>query len=171
DWGTFNMEVVADLPNGQAALDYCRDNGPVDLIITDIKMPRMDGMELISTIRKHNKSTKIVILSCLEEFEYIRQAMSLGVSNYILKLTMTEEEITEVLHGVKVDLDAQKGPSLISKDQAGLIPVPIPIDLIKEKYMKDFLLNGIYSADEFEKFVIQSNIRLSSSRLVACTMC
>lgn len=169
DWGTFNMEVVADLPNGQAALDYCRDNGPVDLIITDIKMPRMDGMELISTLRKHNKSTRVVILSCLEEFEYIRQAMSLGVSNYILKLTMTEEEIAEVLQGVRMDLDAQQSAYNAPKEREGFVPVPI--DMIKEKYMKDFLLNGIYSAYEFEKFVIQSNMQLTSVRLVACTMC
>ncbi len=167
EWGKFNMEVITDLSDGQAAWDYCLNEGYPDLIITDIRMPKMDGMELISNIRKQNKSMRIVILSCLEEFEHIRHAMSLGVSNYILKLTMTSEEIEEVLNGVRMELDASS-QSAYQKDRNEL--VPINIDLIKEKYMKDFLLYGIYSAEEFEQFVAQSRIRLVPIRMVVCTM-
>lgn len=167
EWGKFNMEVITDLSDGQAAWDYCLNEGYPDLIITDIRMPKMDGMELISNIRKQNKSMRIVILSCLEEFEHIRHAMSLGVSNYILKLTMTSEEIEEVLNGVRMELDASS-QSAYQKDRNEL--VPINIDLIKEKYMKDFLLYGIYSVEEFEQFVAQSRIRLVPIRMVVCTM-
>ncbi|WP_372632565.1 response regulator [Cohnella sp.] len=168
DWVKFNMEVAADLANGQAAWDYCMQEGFPDLIITDIRMPFMDGIELIRNIRKHNKSTRIVVLSCLEEFELVRQAMALGVSNYILKLTMTEEEISAVLDAMRMELDAQTASShppdrLQRKTQ-------INMELIKEKYMKDFLLYGIYSAEEFEQFAIQSKIRLSPVRMVVCTM-
>ncbi len=167
EWGNFNMEVITDLSDGLAAWDYCLNEGFPDLIITDIRMPKMDGMELISKIRKQNKSVRIVILSCLEEFEHIRHAMSLGVSNYILKLTMTGEEIEEVLSGVRMELDAQ-GTSTNLGVRNDLVSVNI--DIIKEKYMKDFLLYGIYSVEEFEQFVAKSSMRLVPTRLVVCMM-
>lgn len=167
EWSTFNMEVVADLSDGQLAWEYCSREGFPDLIITDIRMPKMDGMTLISNIRKQSTSTRIVVLSCLEEFELVRQAMSLGVSNYILKLTMTEEEITSVLQGMRLELDAYRG-SARPQDKDQLLPVNM--DLIKEKYTKDFLFYGIYSAEEYEQFAAQSGIRLSPVRMVVCTM-
>lgn len=168
EWSAHQMEVIADLPDGLAALEYCQREGFPDLIITDIRMPRMDGMELIENIRKQNKNTRIVVLTCLEEFELVRRAMALGVSNYILKLTMTEEEIDSVLEGMKLELDSrsqQKSSSADSDPQ-----MPINLDLIKEKYTKDFLFYGIYSAEEFQRFAVQSGFRLSPVRMVVCTM-
>lgn len=167
EWSRFNMEVVADLPDGQKAWEYCLNEGFPDLIITDIRMPKMDGMELISNIRKQNKTCRIVVLSCLEEFELVRQAMVLGVSNYILKLTMSEEEIETVLEGMRMELDA-KGAPVHAQDMGQR--VPMNLDLIKEKYTKDFLFYGIYSIEEFEQFAAQSGIRLSPVRMVVCTM-
>jgi Response regulator containing CheY-like receiver domain and AraC-type DNA-binding domain len=167
DWSKFGMEVAADLPDGQAAWDYCLNEGYPDLIITDIRMPRMDGMKLISNVREHNKTIRIVVLSCLEEFQLVRQAMTNGVSNYILKLTMTEEEIEGVLEGVRKELDEQ-GASAYRQDRDQLIPVNM--ELIKEKYLKDFLFYGIYSAEELEQFVLHNRLRLSPARMVVCSM-
>src|SRR5690606_30086065 len=157
DWAKYHMSIEADLANGQAAWDYCMREGFPDLIITDIRMPVMDGMELIQQVRKHNKSTRIVVLSCLEEFELVRQAMALGVSNYILKLTMTEDEIATVLEAMRAELDAQGSSSTPAEQRKAN---QINMELIKEKYTKDFLFYGIYSAEEFEAFAIQSRLRL-----------
>ena len=65
DWSKYKMKVVADFSDGQTAWEYCRKEKP-DILITDIRMPRMDGMELISHIRQQNQTTRIVVLSCLE---------------------------------------------------------------------------------------------------------
>ncbi|QNK57040.1 response regulator [Paenibacillus sp. PAMC21692] len=167
DWSKFNMMVAADLSDGQAAWNYCLNEGFPDLIITDIKMPKMDGMELITKVRKDNKETRIVVLSCLEEFELVRKAMSLGVSNYILKLTMTEEEIGTVLGAVRAELETQESLK-DSKEKKPLVPPNM--DLIKEKYLKDFLFYGIYSVEEFEQFAANSGLRLSQVRMMACTV-
>ncbi len=167
EWRRFNMEVVSDLPDGQAAWDFCLNEGFPDLIITDLRMPKMDGMKLISNIRNQNKSTRIVILTCIEEFEQIHQAMSLGVSNYIVKLTMTVEEIEEILSGIQTGLNEQEALNYPKyKDEH----VTVNMDMVKEKYMKDFLFYGIYSAEEFEKFVVQSRIRITPVRMIVCTM-
>lgn len=165
DWSKFGMEVTADLPDGLAAWEYYNKEKP-ELVITDIRMPKMDGMQLIENIRGQDKETRIVVLSCLEEFELARKAMSLGVSNYILKLTMTEEEIERVLDGVRQQLDQQGGKS----DRAEGTPYPSNLDLIKEKMLKDFLFYNIFNAEEFEKFASQSGMRLTPARMVACEM-
>ncbi|ANF97335.1 response regulator transcription factor [Paenibacillus bovis] len=166
DWNKFNMKVIADLPDGQSAWDSYKQEKP-DLIITDIRMPRMDGMELISRIREEDKQTRIVVLSCLEEFDLARRAMSLGVSGYILKLTMTEEEIETVLSGIQHEWNEQQ---TATSERTGGSLLPANLELIKEKFLKDFLLYGIYSAEEWERFVVQSEMRLSPVRIVACTI-
>jgi two-component system response regulator YesN len=123
-------------------------------------------MELIANVRKQDKSTRLVVLSCLEEFELARRAMQLGVSGYILKLTMTEEEIESVLEGIRGELLAQGGRA----PQDGGTLAPNSMDLVKEKMLKDFLFYNIFSADEFEAFALQHGLRLSPVRLVACLM-
>lgn len=166
DWSKFGMEVTADFPDGQAAWDYYKREKP-DLVITDIRMPKMDGMELIANIRGQDKDTRVVVLSCLEEFDLARKAMSLGVSSYILKLTMTEEEIESVLSAVREELELRKG-QLISKDEDAITSTNM--ELMKEKMFKDFLFYNIFSAEEFGSFAAQYGLRLSPSRLVFCLM-
>ncbi|MBB6635901.1 response regulator [Cohnella thailandensis] len=166
DWSRFGMEVAADVPDGQAAWDFIQRENP-DVVITDIRMPRMDGMELIERIRERDKRTRIVVLSCLEEFDLARKAMTLGVSNYILKLTMTEEEISNVLNGVSEELGRLNGKS---ETAGGAGDLPANLELVKEKMLKDFLFYGIFSPDEFGSFVQRSGMRLSPVRLQACVM-
>ena len=91
EWEKMDMRVIADAANGQQAWDIYEKEHP-DIILTDIRMPVMDGMELIRRIRERDRETRIVILSCLEEFQLVREAISMGVSDYILKLTMTPED-------------------------------------------------------------------------------
>jgi len=163
EWSKFDLEVAADFPDGQAAWDYYEREKP-DVVITDICMPKMDGMELIANIRKNDKDTRVVVLSCLEEFELVRKAMTLGVSNYILKLTMTEEEIEQVLGTVREELDGRM-------PQKGEAVLPAPnLDLMKEKMFKDFMFYHIFSPEEFGRFAAQFNLRLTASRLVVCVM-
>ncbi|THF76678.1 response regulator [Cohnella fermenti] len=165
DWNRFGMEVAWDVPDGLAAWEVYGRERP-DLIITDIKMPRMDGMELISRIREQDKSTRIVVLSCLEEFDLVRKAMALGVSNYILKLTMTDEEIEAVLSGVEGELLARAQRSAESKGIRTLADT----ELLKEKMLKDFLFYGIRKAEEFERFVQVHRLALSPERMIVGVM-
>ncbi|WP_322922458.1 response regulator [Paenibacillus campi] len=169
DWSRFGMQVIADLPDGQSALEAYDKDKP-DVIITDIRMPRMDGMELISRIREQDRQTRIIVLSCLEEFELARRAMSLGVSGYILKLTMTEDEIATTLNSVRHELDEQRQErTVVSTADSAAVP-SASLELVKEKVLKDFLLYGIYSAGEFEQFVRQSGLRLAPARLAVCVV-
>ena len=103
DWEKLGMEVAADVETGQQALEAWETYQP-DIVITDIKMPVMDGITLIRQIRQKDERTRFIILSCLEEFNIVREALSLGVSDYVLKLTMTQEDMEKVLEKVKREL-------------------------------------------------------------------
>ena len=70
-------ELVGEAENGRQALEMCLKYNP-QILITDIKMPVMDGIELIRQIKARKLDIKIVILTCYEEFSYLHEAMHLG---------------------------------------------------------------------------------------------
>lgn len=107
EWEALDMEVIADVSNGEQAWEvYVREEP--DIILTDLKMPIMDGMELIRRVREKSDRTRIIILSCLEEFALVRESISMDVTDYILKLTMTREDMEKVLDKARTELEALK---------------------------------------------------------------
>ncbi|WP_234123475.1 response regulator transcription factor [Clostridium hydrogenum] len=77
-------EIVGQAEDGLEGLNLIKEKSP-DLIITDIKMPKMDGLELLNELRNSGIQVKAIVLSAYSEFEYAQKAISLGVSEYILK--------------------------------------------------------------------------------------
>ncbi|BBH20520.1 DNA-binding response regulator [Paenibacillus baekrokdamisoli] len=161
EWDKFNMKVIADVANGQDAWRVYEEHRP-EIIITDIKMPVMDGMELISKIRLQDQHTKIVILTCLEQFNLLHKAMSLGVSDYIVKLTMTSEEMENVLQKLHTELQA-------SQPQIKVIP-NLDVDALKENIFKDFMFRNRYTENEFSNTIAGMNLRLKAIKLTLCIM-
>ncbi|OKP94264.1 response regulator transcription factor [Paenibacillus sp. P46E] len=84
DWNANQMQIAGTARNGVEALATL-DGLSVDLIITDIMMPRMTGLELIREVKVRSPLTKFIILSGYEEFNYVREGITLGVENYLLK--------------------------------------------------------------------------------------
>lgn len=83
-WKELQVEVVCLAANGRAAFDYA-ENHPVDLILADIRMPGMDGLELAKKIQESHPSICVVLISAYTDFEYARKAMRYGVREYITK--------------------------------------------------------------------------------------
>ncbi len=84
DWALIGCEVVAEASNGEEALAAAEEVRP-DLVISDIRMPKMDGLKLAGELMDRYPGIKIIFLTAYDEFEYARQAVRLGVSDYILK--------------------------------------------------------------------------------------
>lgn len=95
DWEEISMEVVSMAHNGYEALELF-EKEPVDILVTDVEMPKMDGLELIREIRKINPKTRCIILSGYDDFEYARSALRLDVEEYILK-PVNEEQLKQAL--------------------------------------------------------------------------
>ena len=77
-------EIVGEAENGRQGLEVCRGKKP-DLVITDVQMPEMDGLQMLQAISDEGLDIKAIVLSAYSEFEYARTAMKLGVTEYLLK--------------------------------------------------------------------------------------
>lgn len=84
DWTLIGCEVVGEAANGVEALEVAENTKP-DLVISDIRMPKMDGIELAEKLIDKYPGIKVVFLTAYNEFEYARKAIRIGVSDYILK--------------------------------------------------------------------------------------
>lgn len=85
--------------NGEKALDIVRSE-PVDIVLTDIKMPFMDGLELSEKIREEKPEIEVIIYSAFNEFEYARRALRTNVSNYLLKPIQVPEFLSVMREAV-----------------------------------------------------------------------
>lgn len=116
-WEDENFTIVGDASNGLEALEVCRATQP-DVVLTDIKMPKMDGLTLIEHLRKEMPNTHIVILSCLDEFDVLQHAIRLGVKDYFLKLTLDGEQLKGLMRRLSQELSllnhTNKGAALPS---------------------------------------------------------
>jgi len=99
-WEDNGFLIVGDASNGEEALKLYHELLP-DIVITDIKMPKMDGLELMKCLKAINSEVKIVILSSHNDFVFAKKALTLGASDYILKATMEPSEILNTLMGIK----------------------------------------------------------------------
>ena len=111
DWNSMDLEIVHEAKNGRDALEKFKED-PVDIIITDINMPIMSGLTLISEIKKINKDVSFIVLSGYDEFSYAQQAITLGVENYILK-PIDDIELEETIKKIcKKKLESEKNNNL-----------------------------------------------------------
>lgn len=101
DWENEGFEIAGTVSNGKEALQFL-ENENVDLVIADIRMPEMTGLELLETLRKDKKSdVYFVILSGYADFSYAQQAMQNDCTDYILK-PVDKEMLLKVLNKVLV---------------------------------------------------------------------
>jgi two-component system response regulator YesN len=105
-WEQYGFLYSGDAPDGELALPLIRQIQP-DLLITDIKMPFMDGLALIELVRKELPKTKIVIISGYDDFSYAQQAIRMGVEQYLLK-PIAKEKIAETLVSLQKKMEAER---------------------------------------------------------------
>lgn len=157
DWKELGVELVEDACDGVKALEIYQRERP-DIILTDIRMPELDGLSLIRAIREKDERCRILILTCVEDFEIAKKAISYNVSGYLLKLTMTFDEIQ----------------SMICKavDELGKMSPPVPqvrtadYAAVNERFLKDFFFYRTCSPQEFEGYVRSYHLNLRPNRLV-----
>ena len=109
DWENTDFSVAGEAADGEIALSMIQDIKP-DILITDIKMPFMDGLELAKMVKKSQPWVRIIILSGHDEFEYAKKAISLGIDDYLLKPFTSEEVISSL----------KKSAALIDKERQQL---------------------------------------------------
>ena len=96
DWEKRNMRLVAEAGNGNDGYYAFLRHRP-NIVITDIRMPGMDGLTLIQKIRELDRSCRIIVISCMTDFATLHEAMQYDISSYLIKATMTQDNIRDAL--------------------------------------------------------------------------
>lgn len=141
--------VIEEFPNGQAAYEWFQQN-QADILLTDVRMPFMDGMELIRRVSSMYPKMKIVIFSGFNEFEYARTAMRYHVENYILK-PVDPEEFEQTITQVIRKLEIQKKETEKKKREADFL----------EEHILYSLVNGVSVSELRKKFAQEMNVSVT----------
>ena len=104
DWAEYGVEIVGEAANGIEALELIKEHHP-DIVLTDIAMPVLDGLQLIEKMNQLPNIPKVIILSGFDTFEYVRKSLRLGANNYLLK-PVDSEELQNTLSEVITSIDA-----------------------------------------------------------------
>ncbi|WP_168121436.1 response regulator [Paenibacillus sp. HB172176] len=120
-WEEFGMEIAGEANNGENALKFM-ENHEIDLLLTDLSMPVMSGIELMRIVRKRYEHVPIVVLSLHQDFEYVQEALRLGAIDYIAKIQLEEEQFEEVLGRIVRLMEQKEGGrrKAIQPDAGGL---------------------------------------------------
>lgn len=98
-WETFGLEIAGDCSSGAAALAYMREH-PVDLLISDVKMPEMSGIELLRRLSAEGRVPVALMLSGYNEFDLVREAFRLGAYDYVLKADLSAELLEKQIRSI-----------------------------------------------------------------------
>lgn len=109
--GSDNFNIVGNVNNGKVALEIIKDK-VVDVLITDIKMPIMDGIELSKKAKEINPELYIVILTNFAEFNYAKEAIKFGVYEYLIKSDIRPKEIQEMLEVINTKVNSTENSIL-----------------------------------------------------------
>jgi two-component system, response regulator YesN len=146
DWRASGFEFCGEAADGEMALPLLRATQP-DVLITDIKMPFMDGLQLSKIVRERMPWVKIIILSGHDEFEYAQKAVSLGITDYLLK-PVTVQKLQTVLEKLTVQLDRER------KEQDNLKKLQEQMEdnraMLRERLLFKLVVGAVSPADAVE---------------------
>lgn len=106
-WKKYNMEIIGEASNGEKALTLLKDND-IDLVLIDLSMPGMSGIELMKIAKEEYPDVHMVVLTLHKEFNYIQQAMRLGAIDYITKEQFTKENFDDILARIQNRIESVK---------------------------------------------------------------
>ena len=155
-WEENGFQLVGEAPDGEMALPMIRDLNP-DILLTDIRMPFMDGMALCAEVKRVLPWIGVVILSGYDDFSYARQAISLGVKEYLLK-PITADELGEALRRVAGQIAEERRAQSLRREAASGNP-----------FLREKLLASLFTeeGDRFEDGQLMRQMRAMGVNLAA----
>jgi len=164
-WEQYGFELVGEAENGREALDMAEKFTP-DVVITDIKMPFMDGLQLSEELRKRYPTIKIIILTGFDKFEYAQKAVNLNVVEYALK-PVSSKEFIQVLLRVKAQIDEEM---LRKKDMEAMKEYYVKsLPVLKEKFLT-YLITSKLNKQEIQEKCKNYNINLLGNKFVVAAI-
>ena len=168
NWEASGFEVVGDAENGRDALEKIENLEP-NVIITDIRMPYMDGLALTESIRQRFPSIKVIIFSGFDDFTYAKEAIRLGVAEYILK-PVNVDELTEILKNVRAKLDEEiesaRNIDTLRESYKASLPV------LREQFLNKLIIKrGLYDEISIDEYLKKYGMNIgNANKWVVCTV-
>ena len=158
NWEENGFVLVGEAANGLEAMQLVQEKKP-DIVITDIKMPGMDGIELIRQLRQQSTPPEILVLSSYDEFELVKQAHKLGARDYLLKLNLNPEELLHSLRAIAAENTAAS-PLFSGDDEKSRA-------LLRQNFLWDVVSNYYMNGQQLEQSMRELEIHLEG-RPVYC---
>ncbi len=165
NWNEHGFELVGDCENGLEAMEAVEKLCP-DIVLTDICMPFVDGLELTKFIMERYPRTRVIILTGYDEFEYAQQAVKLKAFDYMLK-PITANELRNVLDKLKNELDEETEKLEDFNRLKSQLRESLP--LLKERFLNRLIL-GINKDDKIHDKLAQFNMKLTGEAFLALSV-
>ena len=157
DWGKLGIEIVDALTDSQLALQVLQTKS-LDLLITDVNMPNVSGIDLIKAIRASELNIKVIVISGYDDFSYVRQCFLLGVENYLLK-PVDELELSKLLEDISGNILQKRNTlKLLEND----------IDKVKKHVLHRLIIGNLHD-DEMKSILTRVGIPLDKDTYVVAT--
>ncbi len=147
NWGNINFVFSGEAPDGEMALPLIQEVKP-DVLITDIKMPFMDGLQLSRMVHKMMPWVKIVILTGHDEFHYAKEAISIGVAEFLLK-PVCATELTEVLKKIAAKIEQEKKEEETSEKLK--VQLQNNMAVLRERFLNELVTGMVSLQDVVDK--------------------
>ncbi|HYE81618.1 MAG TPA: response regulator [Clostridia bacterium] len=152
NWEKHGFQIVGEAIDGLDAMEKIDVCNP-DILVLDMSMPQADGIEVIKYVQKGGCKTKILVLSCYDDFSYVKEALKLGANDYMLKHLMKEDSLIESLLAIKHDIESarRKNQAMdhmeqIAKEGASLLKNRLLLKLLYDQ------TNSQKSEQEFKQY-------------------
>lgn len=161
DWNSLNFELVEDAVDGRDTLKKVDRHNP-DIIILDMSMPVMDGLDVIKRLKEQDFRGKIIVLSCHDDFERVKEALKMGAIDYVLKHLLKPNSLIDSLNRAVELLEKEirdgverKKLKLISKQS---------ITILKDSLIKSLINGGIQDKNEIKDRLARLDIEKEFTR-------
>lgn len=165
DWESMGFRIAGYARNGVEALEMAEEL-QVDVVMTDIKMPYMDGLTLCKKLKEMNQRIKVIIFSGFDEFEYAKEAIKIEAEEYILK-PVNATELSEVFERIKGNLDKELDEKRNMETLREYYLESLPI--LQENFLTS-LLEGRLPENQIEKYALNYQVDLNGPYYVVTVL-
>ncbi|MCM3412710.1 response regulator transcription factor [Metabacillus litoralis] len=167
DWEQLGLTLQSTHENGANALNSALNEMP-DILITDIGMPKMNGIELTQKLKELNPNLKVCMLTCHNEFEYAHKALKLNVQDYLLKDTLNPKDLDVLLENIRKNLDEENSKKLKESQLENI--VERNRESMKREFLRKAIYQQIYSHGDWydEAFSLGLNLKSTTYIPVLC---
>jgi Response regulator containing CheY-like receiver domain and AraC-type DNA-binding domain len=162
DWIKYGFNICGEAANGKEAMRIIEEKRP-NIILSDVRMPEMDGVELSEKVKQFCPNAKLIILSNYDDFDYVKTTLKNGAIDYVLKHNLNKAILLEALEKAKIEIGRQKGDTVLKNMSADNLTA------LRNKFIKH-LIAGFYTRDEIDKELKLLDIKLGTSNLILVIM-